>query len=193
MNSQFVALVFASFFMTATAFADSPATLTVTSASDAKVYTVVYKAAETGKVKVSIYTKSNQLVFSEVLTNVTSFKRPYNFSELEEGEYTIVLEDKNGKQVEKINHVANKINSVINVKKLIDADNKYVLKVITNASETVSVKIYDEANGLIYVQSVDVTGFFGLVYDLSKVKSTPASTVTFEISTSSGKTETVVL
>lgn len=190
MNSQFVALVFASFFLTATAFADAPASLSVTPASD-KVYTVVYKASETGKVKVSIYTKKNELVFSEVLTNVASFKRPYNFSQLEEGEYTIVLEDKNGKQVETINHVSNKITSAINVKKLADAENKYVLNVITSGTEGVVVKIYDNT-GLVYVQNVEVTGYFGLIFDLSKVKSTPSSTVTFEISTNSGKVETAV-
>jgi hypothetical protein len=192
MKSQFVALVFASFFLTATAFADSPASLSVTTASDAKVYTVVYKSSEAGKVKVSIYTKSNQLVFTEVLTNVMSFKRPYNFSQLEEGEYTIVLEDKNGKQVETVNHVINRINSTISVKKLADTENKYVLNVITTGTEGVLVKIYDNANDLVHVQNVEVSGYFGLVYDLSKIKTTPASTVTFEISTASGKVETAV-
>lgn len=190
MKSSFVALVLVSF-MSVAAFADAPASLSVTS-TDASVYNVVYKASEAGKVKVSIYTKRNQLVFSEVLTNVTSFKRPYNFSELEEGEYTIVLEDKNGKQVETVNYtIASKIASIINVKKLTDNDNKYVLNVITNKAQDVFVKIYNEKNTLIYVQTVEVSGYFGLIYDLSKVRSSNEP-MTIEVSTG-GQVESVVL
>lgn len=190
MKSSFVAFVLVSF-MSVAAVADSPASLSVTS-TDASVYNVVYKASEAGKVKVSIYTQRNQLVFSEVLNNVTSFKRPYNFSQLEEGEYTIVLEDKNGKQVETVNHTTSKITSVINVKKLADNDNKYVLNVITNKAQDVFVKIYDGKNTLIYVQTLEVSGYFGLIYDLSKVKSTNEP-LTIEVSTASGQVESVVL
>lgn len=190
MKSSFVAFVLVSF-MSVAAVADSPASLSVTS-TDASVYNVVYKASEAGKVKVSIYTKRNQLVFSEVLNNVTSFKRPYNFSQLEEGEYTIVLEDKNGKQVETVNYTTSKIISVINVKKLADNDNKYVLNVITNKAQDVFVKIYDGKNTLIYVQTLEVSGYFGLIYDLSKVKSTNEP-LTIEVSTASGQVESVVL
>lgn len=190
MKSSFVALALVCL-MSVAALADSPASLSVTS-TDASVYNVVYKTSEAGKVKVSIYTKRNQLVFSEVLNNVTSFKRPYNFSQLEEGEYTIVLEDKNGKQVETVNYTTSKIISVINVKKLADNDNKYVLNVITNKTQDVFIKIYDEKNTLIYVQTVEVSGYFGLIYDLSKVKSTDAP-LTIEVSTASGQVESVVL
>jgi hypothetical protein len=66
------------------------------------------------------------------------------------------------------------------------------LNVITTGAEGILVKIYDNTNDLVHVQNVEVSGYFGLVFDLSKIKTTPSSTVTFEISTASGKVETAV-
>src|SRR6187431_1297710 len=95
--------------MSVVALADSPAILSVV--SNANTYTVYYKTSGTGKVRISIVNEANKLVYQEVLNNVASFSRPYNFSQLEEGKYTIVLEDKNGRQVEKVNYTQNRINS----------------------------------------------------------------------------------
>jgi hypothetical protein len=192
MNSKFNALVIACIMMSATAFADSPvASLSVVPASTASVYNVCYKTAEAGKVKVSIYNSSNQLIFAEVLNNVASFMRPYNFSQLAQGEYTIVLEDKNGKQVEKVNYAMNKINSFIKVIEVAHDENKYVLNVANNGTESVYVKIYNDANILLHAQTLEVTGNFALLYNLSKVKLTSDTAITFEISTSSGAVKTM--
>ena len=68
------------------------------------VFNIHYRTAEKGRVKISIIDCKNKTVFSEVLLNTSSFVRPFNFSQLHEGVYTIVLEDKNGKQSEKINY-----------------------------------------------------------------------------------------
>jgi hypothetical protein len=190
MNSKFSALVFAFIIMSATAFADAPASLTVISTSTSSVYKIYYKTKEVGKVKVSIINSANQLVFSEVLSNVASFVRPYNFSELAEGEYTIVLEDKNGKQVEKVNYTMNRIVSFIKVTEVANDQNKYMLNVANNGSEVVTVKIFSN-NALLHKQDVQVTGSFGLIYNLSQVKATTDSKITFEVSTSSGKTEMI--
>jgi hypothetical protein len=189
MNSKFSVLVFAFIVSTASAFADAPTSLTVVPATS-QVYKVYYKTKEAGKVKVSIINSSNQLVFSEVMSNVASFVRPYNFSELPEGEYTIVLEDKNGKQVEKVNYAMNKIVSFVKVTAVANADNKYMLNVANNGSEVVTVKIFS-GNSLLHSQNVQVTGSFGQVYNLSQVKATTAATITFEVSTSSGKFQSI--
>ena len=95
-NSLFIAFVMMSF----AAVAASPALLSVTASTAASVFNINYKMVEKGTVNISIYDKSNELVFTEVLIDVKSFVRPYNFSELPEGEYTIVVADKNGKQAE---------------------------------------------------------------------------------------------
>lgn len=189
MSSKLSVLVFAFVVFSASAFADAPTSLTVVPATS-QVYKVYYKTKEAGKVKVSIINSSNQLVFSEVMSNVASFVRPYNFSELPEGEYTIVLEDKNGKQVEKVNYTMNKIVSFVKVTEVANVDNKYMLNISNNGSEVVTVKIFS-GNALLHKQDVQVTGSFGLVYNLSQVKSSTNAKITFEVSTSSGKYETI--
>ena len=171
------------------ALANAPASFSIVSAT-ASVYSVQYKSAETGKVKVSIYNSAKQLVFSEVLSNVASFVRPYNFSNLSEGEYTIVLEDKNGKQAEKINYAMNKITSVIKVSEVADASDKFLLNVTTTGTEVVTVRIFDSLNNMVYHKEVEVTGNLGIVYNLGQVKL--KDKVTFEVSTSNGKVETIV-
>jgi hypothetical protein len=181
MNSKLVVLVLAFIVSTATAFADAPTSLTVVSATS-QVYKVYYKTKEAGKVKVSI--------ISEVMNNVASFVRPYNFSELPEGEYTIVLEDKNGKQVEKVNYTMNKIVSFVKITEVANADHKYMLNVANNGSEVVTVKIFS-GNSLLHTQDVQVTGAFGQVYNLTQVKAATDAKVTFEVSTSSGKFQSI--
>ena len=63
--------------------------VTVTPSANAETYKLTYQGDETGKVTVSILDENNRTVFTEVLRDVTSFVRPYNFSELAEGQYSI--------------------------------------------------------------------------------------------------------
>lgn len=191
MNSSKITVLVVAFIMTAVAaFADAPVSLSVVPASNAYVYTVYYKTAESGKVKISIVNANDKLVFSEVLNNVASFSRPYNFSQLEEGQYTIILEDKNGRQVEKVNYTMNKINSIVKVTRLQNDADKFVLSVVNNGSENVMVRIYSADNTILHEQRVNVTGNFALMYNLSQAKIGVNQPVTFEVTTSD-KTEVV--
>ncbi len=190
MKSKFNALVIACLMMSFAAVAASPVSMSVTAAS-ANVFNINYKTAEAGTVKISIYDTNNQLVFAEVLTNVSSFVRPYNFTDMSQGEYTITVSGKNGNQTEKVNYTANKIESFISVSEVANAENKFMLNVTNNGSEAVFVRIIDNNNTLLHEQSVQVTGSFGLIYNLSKVKSATEPSVTFEVSTESGKFEKI--
>ena len=168
------------------AFAKTPL-LSVAPSAIASVYDVYYKGTEEGNVTVSIYNNSNVLVFTETINNVTSFKRPYNFSNLAQGEYTIVLEDKNGKQVENVSYRMSTVNSFIHVSEVANAENKYFLNVTNDGTESVYVKILNNENEVLHEQQLKVTGTFGLIYNLSQVKS--SSEITFEITTASGKVQ----
>ena len=132
MKSKFSALVIC-FMMSVAAIAATPTSVLVKAATKESVFNIHYSAIEKGNVKVSILDSNEKSVFNEVLTQVTSFVRPYNFSELPEGEYTIVIEDINGKQAEKINYTLNKITSFINVAKVANEGNKYWLNVANNS------------------------------------------------------------
>lgn len=188
MNSKITALLFTLASITFAATANNPTPFTVVPSAKTSVYNIYYSSSEAGKVKVSILNSARRLVFTEAFANVSSFKRPYNFSQLEEGQYTIVIEDKNGKHVDQVNYTMNKVHSFISVVEAANEENKYILNVTNNGSEEVLVKIFSGAS-LLHSQSLKVTGNFGLVYNLTKIKS--PETITFEVTTGSGKTQVI--
>jgi hypothetical protein len=188
MNSKITALLFTLVSITFAASAKNPTPFTVVPSAKTSVYNIYYSSAEAGKVKVSILNDESQLVFTEVLSNVSSFKRPYNFSQLAEGQYTIVIEDKNGKHVDQVNYTMNKVQSFISVVEVANQESKYVLNVTNNGTEEVFVKIFNGAT-LLHSQALKVTGNFGLVYNLTKIKS--PETISFEVTTSNGKTQVI--
>ena len=170
------------------AFAASPTSLTVKSAEKINVYNIHYRTTEKGTVKLSIIDSKNNAVYSEVLFNTSSFVRPFNFSQLNEGEYTIVLEDKNGKQSEKISYTVNQVTSFVSVSPVANQDGKYRLNVYNNGSENVDVRIYAHDGKLVHDQILNVNGNYALIYNLKQVTS-PA--FTFEVTTSNGNVKTV--
>jgi hypothetical protein len=182
MNTKSIALVL---FLSITLSSFAKTIVSVTPAA-ASVYNVNYKSLETGRVKISIFNERNTMVFSEVLNNVASFNRPYNFSELQAGVYTIVLEGKDGKQIQTITHTVNKPSTFISVKEVASAVKKYQVNVISSTTETVSVRIYNATSDLIHEETMTVNGFSGFIFDLNQIKS---NNITFEVSTASGKTE----
>ena len=165
--------------------------LFVKSSSKSEVFTIHYKTTEKSTVRLSILNDKNQLVFTETFFNSASFVRPYNFSELAEGEYTIVLADKNGKQAEKVNHLASTITSHISVAEIVNQENKYRLDVTNSGTDVVSVRIYAQDGTPLHEQLVTVTGSFSTIYNLSQVKSAVNSAITFEVTTSNGQIRTI--
>ena len=143
------------------------------------VFAIQYKNTEKGNVKVYILNSKNQEIFSESFQNVSSFTRPYNFTQLAEGEYTIIIEDKNGKQTEKINFTRNKLVSYVHVSRVPNKENKFWLNVANNGTETLNVNIYSENGTRLHEQSIEVTGTLSMVYDLTKVKN--AKAIVFEV------------
>jgi hypothetical protein len=184
MNFKITTLLFAFALLSVSAFAEAPASVAVVSAPNTGVYNVYYRTAVAGEVKVSIKNSSNKVVFTEVLSNVASFKRPYNFSQLPHGEYTIVIEDKNGKKVEQVNYTLSKIESNIRVSRVANTTDKYVVNVTSTGAEDVYVKI-SSGSTVLHEQTILVDKSFGLIYNLSQLKS-KGGNITFEVITESG-------
>ena len=67
-------------------------------------FRLLYKGAEQSDVKVLILNDENQIVFAEKIKNTDGFARPYNFSNLPEGHYSIQIKDNAGVRTETVNH-----------------------------------------------------------------------------------------
>ncbi|HEX5171306.1 MAG TPA: hypothetical protein VFW11_19150 [Cyclobacteriaceae bacterium] len=156
--------------------------LAVVPVKGSNVYKVIYKGEAQGKVKLSLYNKKSELIFSETV-NQNGFILPLNFSKLEAGEYTVELADANGKQTQKIVHGATTPSTnYIHVSKLTSGDGKYLVSV--RNADAINVKIYSR-NGLIFDESRSLSGDFAQVYAV-KV----SGELTFEITDTKGNVKT---
>jgi len=153
---------------------------------DADTYKLIYKAEKAGGVRVSILDSKNNLVFQESIKTEDGFIRPYNFSNLEKGEYTIQIEDGSGKRVEKIHNYAEKIEKFFYVRKL-PSENKVVLSVAGEGSERFNIKVFDGSNALIYDEDKSISGNFAQVYNLNSLK----GDITFEVTGQNGDSKTL--
>jgi hypothetical protein len=188
MTTKIALISFFSLALGFSALADGP--LTVTPSANADTYKLTYKAAEAGKVTVTILNNDKQTVFTEVLRNVSSFVRPYNFSGLSEGQYFIKLEDKNGSHIEEIK--VSRSSTSIRVRELANENQKFIMTVINNKNEKVSVRIYESQKGLLYETEMEVNGASSVLYNLAALSIDPTAVIFFEVSTSTGKVETAM-
>lgn len=158
---------------------DSPSASIVKIGSTFKLY---YKGSQQADVKVSIRDAGDNLLFTETIKKSEGFVRPYNFSHLPEGEYTISITDSNGRQIEKISYKREKSEAFAHLLKVAGSEGKYLLTVSNKADGNVTVKIYDEANHVIYNQKEDVTSDFAKIYNLQGIP----GRFTFEVTDATG-------
>ena len=159
--------------------------VTINSDLGSGTYMLIYKTTQSGNVKVSILNSKGETVFTESL-KTGSFKRPYNFSDLEPGEFKIVVEDKDGKTEKVVLYAINKVESIVDVVKIANAQNKYLLSIENKESDRIQVRIVDSEKNVLHEESYTVNGKFAVVFNLSKVKTSP----TFEVAGSSGAWKT---
>jgi hypothetical protein len=148
-----------------------------------------YKGTKQTDVKVFIYNAANTLVYSETIKNVDGFVRPYNFTNLEEGEYSIELLGENGRQVERVIYKLGKVEKLANVMHVTGEANKYILSVANKGQDVLTIKIYSDKGVLLYSKTEEVNGDFAQVYNLDKYN----GVLTFEVSDSKGVTKSLSL
>jgi hypothetical protein len=150
-------------------------------------FRVIYKSEKENDVKVSILDDRNQVVYSEKVNKTDGFSRPYNFTSLSEGDYTISIEDGSKKTIEKVSYRMPRTSKMLNVLKVAGNEGKYVITAAGKGSEVITVSIYDGTNTLIHKGFETTSGDFAKVYNVKSVK----GHVTFEISNENGEVKTV--
>jgi hypothetical protein len=147
-------------------------------------FKLYYKGSQQADVKVSILDAGNRVVFSETIKDVDGFVRPYNFSHLPEGDYTIKISDKNGRMIEKINYRQEKSEAFAHLLKVAGTNAKYLLTVASKEQSDVTIRIYDDSNNVIYNKRETVSNDFAKIYNLEGI----AGEFTFEVTDASGTT-----
>ena len=160
--------------------------LAVVSVKGSEVFKVIYKGENLGKVKLNVYNASSEIIFSETMNGLDGFIRPLNFSGLQFGEYTIELTDATGKKVEKVNYQPAKSTADIHVARLASSEGKYLLSVANSDAQTITVKIFDQANNLVHISSKDISSDYAQLFSVKDLTG-----VTFEISNNDGNLRTI--
>ncbi len=149
-------------------------------------FKLIYKSSKVSDVKISIADSKNKIVFSETVRKVDGFLRPYNFSTLAEGEYTIAITDESGTKVEKVDYRSGQVTKLVNVKRMGD-EGKYILTAAGKGAERITVNIFDASDALLFNESKSTKGDFAQVYNLSKIE----GALTFEIVHENGETKRI--
>jgi hypothetical protein len=149
------------------------------------VFKVYYKGDEAARIKISIVDSKNKSVFSETLQRANGFLRPYNMTNLPDGEYTFLIDDGVSVVSEKV------INgSIADDPKLFRAtklkeDDKFLFTASGKGQEDVTINIYDLAEKLLYSETRTIKNSISRVYDLSHFR----NKVAFEIVHANGLSE----
>lgn len=175
--------------MTSTTFAtapDEPASR-ISVLKKGETIKLLYKGEEQNDVKVIILNEKNDIVYTEKIKSTQGFIRPYNFSQLPQGNYSFELIDNKGRQVEQVKYQIDRENRVIHVSRVAGTSNKFVLSVPSKNPDKLSVTIYNALNGVLYSGTEDISGDFARVYNLENY----SGQVTFEVTDSKGRTKSL--
>jgi hypothetical protein len=134
------------------------------------LFKLLYRSDKAQSVKISLLDEKGNSIFHETLKNKNGFVRPYNLSGIDEGHYTIQVQDENGTTVEKINHVTVKNERLVSVTKISDA-NKYVLRIVSPEQGDVTIKVFDRDATLLHSETQSVGKAFAQVYNMKDLES----------------------
>lgn len=146
-----------------------------------EIVKIFYYSENSDKVKITIFDAASKAVFTEEIKRKSHFIRPYNLENLPYGEYTVVLEDRNGKTEEKVMFAKEPvgINATIIQKK----DSRKALVTLFSTGQTeVTYTVLDIDNNVLYSKSETVMGQASKSFNLEKVK----GAVTVQVADSKG-------
>jgi hypothetical protein len=146
------------------------------------IFRLAYTTSVPENVSVSVVNNKGETIFKESLHKTSSFSQPYNFSDQPAGDFTVVVEDKQGKTKNTISYAIRTVESTIEVSRIANSPDKYLLAIENNDLDQVQVRILDKDNNSLHDETIIVMGKFAVVYNLSKLKTLP----TFEVTGSNG-------
>ena len=160
--------------------ADTRPSLTVNRVDSTSVYTVTYSNSKPGKVTLIIKDDHENVLVKRMIKNENGFTMPANFASVTEGIYFVETDNGTEKQSVKINYNNNVAPTYSRVVDL--GDDRYLLSSSHVGLETITIKIYDGNNTMIFNEDKKISGGLSMVFNLKNVVGKPS----FEVTESSG-------
>ena len=142
---------------------------------------LIYAKKLQAKVGVKIFDEGGRLVFSERIVNKDGFIRPYNFGELNHGEYTIVITDGDEKITEKVDHSAVKedkpVLQLIKMSEVAGEEKVYQLTIVNQGSAVADISIKNDEDEVIFTKREALDGNYARLFNLKQIR----AGVSFEV------------
>ncbi|HCW08775.1 MAG TPA: hypothetical protein DGG95_15570 [Cytophagales bacterium] len=142
------------------------------------VFKVIYKGESPSRVHVLISNETGEEVFREDLTSNAGFIRPYNFSGLPNGNYSISVKDSDGEKIETVGYnEEKKVRSIDDnewiayIAQLSASENKFLVAVPKQGESNFSIQIFDPADQLVYSDEQKTNTHFGKIFKLKNCES----------------------
>lgn len=143
-------------------------------------YDLYYVSENNDDVQVRIINSKGDIISIDKLQNVKAFKRTYNLKELPAGNYEIVVKNGDGKASQAIFHNPSKVVDLHSIVGQLPNENRFKVFVgPSNSNAPVKVTIYNQKGEVLLEESIDNTGGFSKIYDLSAIT---GDYVTFHLS-----------
>lgn len=160
---------------------DTPKASSTSVSMQGEIVKIFYRSEDSDKVKVTIYNTDSKAVFTEEIKKKSSFIRPYNLGNLPYGEYTIALEDKNGRTEEKVTYAKKAVEvqaSILHKEK----SRKATVALFSTGETEVTYTVLDMNDNVLYTKSETINGQAAQTFNLEKIE----GAVTLQVSDSEG-------
>lgn len=143
------------------------------------VYKLLYKATGKQRVNVKVY-GANGVLYSESLNFNDQFILPLDFKEMNKGNYTVEVSNKNNTLTETIDYDVKLPKAYVHVAK--QPNDKYLLSIKSQLPTNFTVRIYDRWNNEVLEKSETVSNEYALLYNLSRL----SGPFNFEVTSNTG-------
>ena len=131
---------------------------------------VIYKASSENDVKIVIRDSGSKAVFEETLRNTDNFLRPYNLSQLPEGEYSVEITDNDGVHRKAVT-VTNSLNKgLFHVVPVTGQAGKFLLTIGKMQNTKVNILVKNQFDHVLFESTRNADKEFGQIIDLTRVK-----------------------
>lgn len=133
-----------------------------------EVFKVIYKSPELSSVKVTIADEQGVEFFAEELISIKGFIRPYNFSELPKGDYTIRVADGPTQKIEKVHFTDRPWTARLS---LLNTDERKIMIAVPHHSlSDFTIQILDNNGQMIYTEDQKIETDYAKVFNLKNLE-----------------------
>ena len=146
------------------------------SAASSNVYRVLFMGKSDAKTVINIWNAEKRLVFTETIKKVNAFVRPYNFSQMPDGVYTLEVIEGNTVSKQLIYHgsvaPSNEVPVDLNIVKVAPVTGKediYKLTIIQTGETKANIRILTADQKVVYSSAESFERAFCKLYNLRRM------------------------